>query len=267
MITNNPTGNKIALPTTINRIVSLVPSISELLYDLNCEDKIVGVTSLCLIPKYFQLEKEIIGSVQEISIKKIIDLKPDVVFASKDENSEEEIEELSKFVNVYITDVKDVSEAINMITNIGSFLNKRNDATKVVMKIDNQLEDLALITKDLQYRSAAYFIWNDPWVAAGKETFINSILKLIKVDNVFENLKERYPAVTAANIHIGNPDIIILPTEPHNFTDEDAIRIGQNTHDAATFFVDGRAFSWYGSRLIKSLDYLKLLAIKFKEMK
>lgn len=259
-------GNELEIPKSINRIVSLVPSISELIYDLNIEDKLVGVTKYCVHPKYFQIEKTVVGGVQEFDVEKIRELKPDIVFASKDENFEEEIAELSKSVPVYVTDVKNVDEARQMIENFGNLLNCRNEASKILMKIDMQLQDLARVTDGLLLRTGGYFVWNDPWVVAGKDTFIDSMLQLINVKNAFSNLKERYPAVTAANIHIANPDIIILPTEPHEFTDEDAIRIGQNCHDAATFFVDGQAFAWYGSRIVKSLDYLKLLALKLKDM-
>lgn len=259
-------GDEITIPKNIERIVSLVPSISELIYDLNIEDKLVGVTKFCVHPKYFQIEKTVVGGVQEFDVDKIKSLNPDIVFASKDENFEDEIDELRKFVPVYVTDVKNVEEAKLMINSFGVILNRRNEASKILMKIDMQLQDLARVTDGLLYRSAGYFVWNEPWVAAGKDTFIDSMLKLIKVDNVFSNLKERYPMITGANIHLGNPDIIMLPSEPFKFEDEHAIEISAHTHDAATFFVDGQMFSWYGSRLVKSLDYLKLLAIKFKEM-
>ncbi len=259
-------GTEISIPKNIKKIVSLVPSISELIYDLNSEDKLVGVTKFCVIPKYFQIEKTIVGGVQEFDVEKIKELNPDIVFASKDENFEEEIEELRKYVPVYVTDVKSIDEAKQMIANFGVLLNRRNDADKILMKIEMQLQDLAKVTDDLLYRSAAYFVWNEPWVAAGKDTFTDSMLKLIKVDNVFSNLRERYPMVTGANIHLGNPDIVMLPSEPFKFEDQQAMEISAHTHDAATYFVDGQMFSWYGSRLVKSLDYLKLLAVKFKEM-
>lgn len=259
-------GREITLPKNISRIVSLVPSISELIYDLNVEDKLVGVTKFCVHPKYFQIEKTVIGGVQDFDIEKIKELNPDVVFASKDENFEDEIAELEKFVPVYVTDVKNINEAKQMISNFGDLLNRRNEATKILMKIDLQLSDLSKITDDLLYRSGAYLVWNEPWVAAGKETFVDSMLKLIKVDNVFSNLNERYPMVTGANIHLGNPDIVMLPTEPFKFEDQQAMEISAHTHDAATFFVDGEVFAWYGSRLVKSIDQLKLLVLKFKEM-
>ena len=259
-------GKEMSIPKNITKIVSLVPSISELIYDLNIEKKLIGVTKFCIHPKYFQIEKTVVGGVQEFDIEKIKELKPDVVFASKDENFEEEILELQKFVPVYVTDVKSVDEAKQMIVNFGELLSCRNDASKIIMKIDMQLNDLAKVTDDLLYRSGAYFVWNEPWVAAGKDTFVNSMLKLVKINNVFEDLKERYPMVTGANIHLGNPDIVMLPSEPYKFEDQQAFEISSHTHDAATYFVDGEAFAWYGSRLIKSLDYLKLLALKFKEM-
>jgi len=259
-------GNEITIPKNINKIVSLVPSISELIYDLNAEDRLVGVTKFCVHPKYFQIEKTVVGGVQEFDVEKIKALNPDVVFASNDENFEEELDELRKFVPVYVTDVRSIEDAKKMIENFGVLLNRRNEASKILMKIDMQLQDLAKVTDDLLYRTAGYFVWNDPWVVAGKDTFVDSMLKLIKVDNVFSNLRERYPMVTGANIHIGNPDIVILPSEPFKFEDQHAMEISAHTHDAATFFVDGQMFSWYGSRLVKSLDYLKLLAVKFKEM-
>lgn len=249
-----------------NRIVSLVPSITELIYDFDIENKLVGISENCILPKYLRLEKANVGSIENIDINKIRELKPDIIFLEKNAILQEKIITLEEIAPIYVIDVNSLDQAKQNISDLGKLLNCRNSASKILLKIECQLEDLSKITKDLSIRKGGYFISESPWVVAGADTFINSMMELLNIKNVFSNLKGRFPTVKGANIHLANPHIILLPSIPFQFDDEHAIDISAHTHDAATFFVDGIVFSWYGSRIIKSLDYLKLLAVKLQEM-
>lgn len=96
-------------------------------------------------------------------------------------------------------------------------------------------------------------------MVAGKDTFINSLLELNQFENIYKD-KGRYPEVELKKIRLeGDPDLVFLSTEPYPFKNEDAFEIGRFTHHAKTIFVDGEMFSWYGSRILKSFDYFKML--------
>lgn len=260
-------GKEFDSSVNYSNIVSLSPSISELLYDLNMETKLKGLTSLCDEPKYLRDNKTLIGDLSEVNFEALKNLNPELIIYSEDDNMAIDLSELDKIADVFVFNVVDIESNKKLISDLGTLFKKRNESMKINLKIDKQIEDLKHVTSDLQYRKGIYFIWNDPWVAVGKETYINSVMELLRVENPFKELKERYPSVTPANIKLAHTDIVILPIdEPYAFSEEDAIGIAGNTHDASLFFVDGKMFSRYGSRLIKSLDYFKLLAIKFKEM-
>jgi iron complex transport system substrate-binding protein len=249
------------------KVVSLIPSISELIFDIHAEKRLIAVTNQCVYPAYLKHEKSVVGNLLELDFDKIESLQPDIIFASLEENSQDDIDKLDKKYNVYLIDVKNIDQAKQNIENIGRLLGRRTEAQKVNLKIEMQLRDFELVSKDLLFRSAAYFIYNNPMVAVGNDNFTNHMMGRLKIKNVFHDLKERYPHIKPANIHLGNPDILLLANSvDYQFEDQDAIEIGSSTHDASIFFVDGSMFSWYGSRIIKSLDYLKLLVVKFKEM-
>ncbi|MCK5823975.1 MAG: ABC transporter substrate-binding protein [Ichthyobacteriaceae bacterium] len=245
-------------------IISLSPTISELIYDINAEKQLKGVTSKCVIPKYFQIEKTIVSNNETVDFEKIKGLNPDIIFVSVDDYDDDTLLELTNNFNVFSIDVRNIEDAIELITEVGSLLSKTLEAQKIITKIELQLKDLEKVKEGLLFRNGIYFVLNSPWIAAGNHTFISSMMELINVKNVFANLKERYPVVTGANIHIANPDLVFLPEE---FSDGDIISIVSQTHDAETFVIDHKMFSWYGSRIIKAIDYLKLLVIKLNDMK
>jgi ABC-type Fe3+-hydroxamate transport system substrate-binding protein len=250
-----------------NKVVSLLPSISELIFDIHAESKLIAVTNQCVYPSYLKHEKTLVGDLLDLDLTTIDSLQPDIIFASLEENNQDDIDKLDKKYNVFLIDVKNIDQAMQNIENIGRLLGRRTEAQKINLKIDMQIKDFELVSKDLLYRSAGYFIYNTPMVAVGNDNFTNHMLGRMKIKNVFQDLKERYPEVKSANIHLGNPDILLLANSvDYQFEDKDAIEIGSSTHDASIFFVDGTMFSWYGSRIIKAFDYLKLLVVKFKEM-
>jgi len=241
------------------RIVSLVPSQTELLFDLGLESKIVGITKFCVHPFHFKSTKKIVGGTKKVHFDKIKELKPDVIICNKEENTLEIVEELRKICPVWVTDIITLEDNFQMITDFGQIFNCRTEAQKWNDKLAFALSDFKNFVKDRVVKKAAYFIWKNPFMVAGSDNFINELLKLNHFKNIYED-KGRYPEIEIKKIRIeGDPDIVFLSSEPYPFKEEDAFEIGRFTHHAKTVFVDGEMFSWYGSRLLKAFDYFKAL--------
>ena len=242
------------------RIVSLVPSQTELLYDLGLEDSIVGITKFCVHPYHFKSTKKIIGGTKKVHFEKIRLLQPDIIIANKEENTKEIVEELSRICPVWVTNIITINDNLKMIVDFGQLFNKRIEAHKWIDKINFALTDFKQFISNKSSQKVAYFIWANPYMVAGNNTFINEMLKLNNFNNIYENREERYPEVIIQKMRIqGDPDLVLLSSEPFPFTDEHAFELGRFTHHAKTVFVDGEMFSWYGSRLVKAFQYFKLL--------
>jgi ABC-type Fe3+-hydroxamate transport system substrate-binding protein len=239
------------------RIVSIVPSQTELLFDLGLEDSLVGITKFCVHPFHLKSTKEIIGGTKTVNFAKILALKPDVIIANKEENTLEIVNQLSAICPVIVTDIQDIEDNIQMIFDFGILFNKRTEAKKWIDKINYAYADFKLFIQDKSIKKVAYFIWKNPYMVAGKDTFINFLLELNRFENIYKE-KGRYPEIEIKKIRLeGNPDLVFLSSEPFPFKEEDAFEIGRFTHHAKTIFVDGEMFSWYGSRLAKSFAYFK----------
>lgn len=244
---------------TPKRIVSLVPSQTELLYDLGLEDSIVGITKFCVHPVHFKSTKKIVGGTKQVKIDKIRELQPDIIIANKEENTKEIVDELSRICPVWVTNIITIEDNLQMISDFGQLFNKRTEAQKWIDKLNFAYQDFQHFIKDQPIKKAAYFIWANPYMVAGKETFINELLKLNHYQNIYEE-KGRYPEIELKKIRMeGDPDLVFLSSEPFPFKDEHAFEIGRFTHHAKTIFVDGEYFSWHGSRLVKAFEYFKKL--------
>ncbi|WP_196890794.1 ABC transporter substrate-binding protein [Aureivirga marina] len=250
-------GREVNIENTPKRIVTLVPSQTELLYDLGLEDQIVGITKFCVHPLHFKSTKKIVGGTKKVHYDKIKDLNPDFILCNKEENAQDMLEELEKIAPVYFSDVKTIQDSLDLISDLGELLNRRFEATKIISKINFHLNDFKEFIKTQPNRKAAYFIWAKPWMVAGQDTFINELMKLNKFENIYEE-KGRYPEVEIKKIRLeGDPKIVMLSSEPFPFKDEHAFELGRFTHHGKTIFVDGEMFSWFGSRLIKAFPYFK----------
>ena len=256
-------GTQHTFEKTPLRIVSLVPSQTELLYDLGLEDNIVGITKFCVHPFHFKATKAIVGGTKTIKFDKIKALQPDVIICNKEENTKEIVEELSQICPVWVTDILTIEDNLQMIQDFGQLFNKRTNAKKWIDKINFAYQDFQQFIKDKPVKKAAYFIWANSHMVAGNHTFINELLKLNHFENIYEVKEGRYPEIELKKIRLaGDPDYVFLSSEPFPFKDEHAFEIGRFTHHAKTVFVDGEMFSWYGSRLLKAFDYFKLLHAK-----
>ncbi|CAM3937872.1 ABC transporter substrate-binding protein [Flavobacterium antarcticum] len=258
----DPIGTDFELESTPQRIISLVPSLTETLCDLGLEDKLIGITKFCVHPFHLKSTKKIIGGTKKVHYEKIRLLNPDFIIANKEENTEEMVVELRKICPVWVTDIATVEDVMQTITDFGKLFNCRMEARKWNDKIAHNFADFKLFSETLEVRKSAYFIWKNPYMVAGTGTFIDALLQLNKFDNCYKNL-DRYPEIDLESLEKEHdPEVILLSSEPYPFSDADAFEIGRNTHHAKTIFVDGEMFSWYGTRLHKSFDYFKKIHSK-----
>lgn len=256
-------GNQHTFENSPKRIISLVPSQTELLYDLGLEESLVGITKFCVHPYHLKSTKTIVGGTKQVKIDKIKELNPDIIICNKEENTLEIVEELRKICTVWVTNIITIEDNFQMITDFGQLFNCRTESQKINDKLNFAFQDFKHFIKDKPSKKVAYFIWANPYMVAGGDNFINELLKLNNFENIYDNhpkYEGRYPEIVVQKMRIqGDPDIIFLSSEPFPFKDEHAFELGRHTHHATTVFVDGEMFSWYGSRLLKAFDYFKKL--------
>lgn len=241
-----------------SRIISLVPSQTELLFHLGLEKEVIGITKFCVHPEDWFRNKTRVGGTKNINFKTIHQLCPDLIIANKEENVKEQIEELAKMYNVWVTDVNDLSDAINMINDIGKLTGQTESASALALQINEEFERLRKISSSKRRIRTAYFIWKDPYMVAGGDTFINDMMRYCGFENVFSN-QNRYPEIILQELKEKNCQLILLSSEPYPFKEKHKKQIEKETPGIKIILVDGEMFSWYGSRLIKATEYFSEL--------
>jgi len=254
---------KVEINTKPQRIISLVPSQTELLFDLGLDNEVIGITKFCIHPKHWLKEKTMIGGTKKLNLMKIEALKPDLIIGNKEENSKEDIEILMQQYPVWMSDINTLKEALQMIESIANITQTSQKGNQLIEKINHEF---ALLPQANQSeKRIAYFIWNEPLMVVGENTFINNLLEKIGLVNVFaadiksKQISYRYPQITAAELQAASPDIIYLSSEPFPFKDKHVQQFKSICPHTQIKIVDGEMFSWYGSRLAKAPTYFKTL--------
>lgn len=240
------------------RIISLVPSQTELLIDLGLEENIVGITKFCTHPEHLVRTKTIVGGTKNIKIDRIKNLQPDIILCNKEENTKEIVEACQQIAFTHVSDIFTLTDSLELISLYGSFFEKQVEAKKMINKLESKIIDFKKFIENKKSRKVAYFIWRNPWMVAASNTFINHLLELNKFDNVYANAK-RYPEVNIKDILKKKPELILLSSEPFPFKEKHITEIKEHTSNSTPILVDGEYFSWYGSRLLKAFDYFKEL--------
>lgn len=244
------------------RIVSLVPSLTETLFHLGLEKRIVGVTDFCVHPLHFRATKTLVGGTKKPKIDRIKSLNPDFILCNKEENTLETVLALEKVAPLYVTDVSSFDDTIQLIKKLGEMLGKRTEAEVLTEKINRKHTDFLKYIENKRPIKTAYFIWKNPWLVAGNGTFIHDMLRINRLENVFAN-RERYPEVSIKHLKLqGNPELLLFSSEPYHFTEEDAFEVLRENEKILSIFVDGQYFTWYGSRLLSAFDYFTTLQEK-----
>lgn len=256
MILKDQLNNQVVIKKTPKRIVSLVPSQTELLYDLGLEDAIVGITKFCVHPNTLLKTKTIVGGTKQIHIEKIKQLKPDIILCNKEENTQEIVRQCQEICTVHVSDIVSISDCIVMIKQYGEMFDAQNIAKKIAEEIAEKLLDFKKFVANKPKLKVAYFIWKNPWMVAANNTFINHLLQLNNFENEYGNYN-RYPEISLQENK--NLELVFLSSEPFPFKRKHISEISAYYPNAKIQIVDGEMFSWYGSRLVQSFQYFKML--------
>lgn len=251
-------GNTISLSHFPKRIVSLVPSQTELLCHLGLEDQLVGITKFCIHPTEIFKTKARIGGTKKVNFEKVKALQPDLIIANKEENDREQVLALEKIAPVWTSQISNTTEALEMIKQVGAVTNKKEPARTLIHSIENSLEILIQQTAKSSPVPSLYLIWRKPYMSIGGDTYINDMMKKCGLKNLLEH-KLRYPTLNNSEIQTLNPKCILLSSEPFPFKEKHVTELNQLCPKAVIKLVDGEFFSWYGNRMLPAISYLTTL--------
>jgi len=246
-------GRWVDVPATPRSIVSLVPSITELLYTLQLDDQVTGITKFCVHPESWFKQKTRVGGTKNIKAEVIHALQPDLIIANKEENVKEQVEELAKKYPVYITDVNNLADALEMIELVGIITNRKPNALHLISQINCAFTKLQ--TTNNKQRTG-YLIWRNPYMTIGNDTFIHDMLLRCGLKNIFGHTT-RYPAIDSWQLK--QCDLLLLSSEPFPFQQKHITELQPQLPGTKIVLVDGEMFSWYGSRLLNAPAYFNSL--------
>lgn len=247
-------GHTIAMDSPPKRIISLVPSQTELLSYLGLTEEVVGITKFCVHPDEWFRNKTRVGGTKNVDFSKIEQLKPDLIICNKEENKESDVKTLMEKYPVWTSDIRNLDDALAMIHSIGEMAGKHKEAQKLILLIKRNFEELRQCKKEPL--RVLYLIWKEPYMAAGKDTFIHDMLSQSGFINVCESLTGRYPTLTVEQINTLQPRVILLSSEPFPFKEKHLAGFNSYFPGILSVLVNGEYFSWYGSRLLNAPKYL-----------
>lgn len=250
-------GRKITLVSPPRRIVSLVPSQTEYLFDLGLDREVVGITKFCIHPREKFKSTEKIGGTKRFQFEKIDRLQPDLILGNKEENYQQGIDRLSASFPVWLSDIVTFEDALDMMRLVGEVVGKPDRARELVGRVQRSLTQPLKAPR----KRALYFIWRSPYMVAGQDTFINDMMRLAGFENVLPE-GTRYPELTLEDVRQLDPEVILLSSEPFPFKARHAEEIQSVLPNAKWEIVDGEMFSWYGSRMLQSRAYFEALRQK-----
>lgn len=246
-------GNEVKFNFPPQRIVSLVPSQSELLFDLGLDHQVVGITKFCEHPQNWRKTKAKVGGTKNLKLDVIESLQPDLIIGNKEENDKDSIEALQKKYPVWISDIVRLDDAFGMINAVGELTGSLGKSNVINDQIKGAFSQMKK-----HEGSVLYLIWRNPWMGVGTHTFIHSILQQMGLTNVLADAP-RYPELTVQQIQQLQPDFVFLSSEPYPFREQNIAELKQVLPLAQFKLVDGQFFSWYGSRLIHAPAYFNNL--------
>lgn len=235
------------------RIVSLVPSLTELLIELGLQNKLVGRTRFCVHPKEKVESIPIVGGTKNPRLDKIHGLNPDLIVANKEENRRQDIQLLMDDFEVEVTEITTIEDALITIHTLGQKLQANGRADRLITDIQNRLND----RPDEPGLRTVYMIWKDPWMTVGGDTYIHDVLEHWKLSNIFGN-RRRYPKFNLQDLKKYNPDLILLSSEPYPFKEKHLAQIEEVCPAARVLLVEGEWFSWYGSHMKHAFERLNV---------
>ena len=240
------------------RIVSLCPSLSELVFDLGLGQDLVGITKFCIHPAAGLAGIEKLGGTKDPKVERIIALAPDIVLLNREENRIEDAERLEQAgLRCHVSMPRSVGETAAMVRSIASALERAPEGERIAHEIEERSRAVQARAKSQAPVRWAYLIWREPWMSVNRDTFVQDLLGQAGGLNVFAELGERYPCIEPKDLVEAKPDVIFLSSEPFPFQEKHIEELVGLTGLGRERFrlVDGEYLSWHGSRTPDGIDY------------
>ena len=248
--------------TLARRIVSLVPSLTEALFALGLGERLVAVTDWCVHPAEAVDALPKVGGTKNPSLDRILELEPDLVIANQEENRQRDVERLmARGIAVWVTYPRTVRDAVGLLGELAELGAPPECVDAVLRPIERAVDEAEAQRPP---RPTRFFcpIWKKPWMAVGRDTYADDLLRLCGGENVFADRAERrYPLVETEDIVAAAPEVILLPDEPYAFGPRDAAELAALDTPAAgrIHLVDGTLLSWYGPRIGRAIETIRPL--------
>jgi ABC-type Fe3+-hydroxamate transport system substrate-binding protein len=237
-------GRPFALNAPPRRVVSLVPSLTETLFDLGCGEAVVGITDFCIFPP--NLTQPRLGGTKNPRVEEIRALAPDLVHMNLEENLRRHADAIEAFAPVFVTEPKSVEDVAAMIEQLGELHDCRARAAELTAELRDELASMP--KREFTF---ACPIWKNPWMWCGGDTYVSRLVEAAGGRNVLADLT-RYPSMELAEVLALKPSIVFLPDEPYLFTEEDV-----PAFERAVGPFPGHLFTWHGTRTIQGLRFLR----------
>ena len=243
------------------RIVSLVPSITELLFSLGLGPQVVGCTSYCVHPSDGVRRVQTVGGTKTVDLDRVRDLAPTHAIVNVDENTRETFDRLKTFVpEVVVTHPKGPGDNVGLYRLVGAIFSRETEATRLVARFERALARVSDAVTGMPRRRVLYLIWRRPWMTVSSDTYIARMLAVAGWTTVPSDTAARYPVVDGSDMAALDIDLCLLSSEPYPFRDSHLQEVRSLVGRAEVRLADGEMLSWYGSRAISGLDYLAQLA-------
>jgi len=284
-------GRAVQIPHAPQRLVSLVPSITEVLFSFGWGQQVVGITDYCTEPAAAVATKTTIGGTKNPDIATILALHPQLVFAVAEENRRQDVEQLAAAgVSVYVFEPRTVRDCIDLLWRVADLLDCRSEVTAQIQAIEQDYaETVALAARHQRVRIFCP-IWKDPYMTVNADTYVHDVLQVCGGENIFAQRQRRfplaadlgqqsetpgeryterdrrYPRITLEEMAALRPEVILLPDEPYVFSQADMADFTPfpevpAVRDGRIFLIDGKMVSWYGPRIGHSLRTLRALLL------
>lgn len=240
------------------RIVSLCPSLTELVFDLGLGHNLVGRTKFCIHPADRVDEIEKVGGTKNPKVARIIELAPDLVLLNSEENRREDAEALEAAgIDCHVSLPRTALETAAMVRSIAEAVHAESEGARIASDIEARHARVVAASNERSTVRFAYLIWRDPWMTLNADTFVSALLTDAGGENVFASQLSRYPAITDADLSAAAPDVVLLSTEPFPFRPAHADELSSASGIPRDRFdiVDGELLSWHGSRTPAGIDY------------
>ncbi len=244
------------------RIISLCPSLTELVFDLGRGSDLVGITDYCVHPADRVARIETVGGTKTPKVDRIVELAPDIVLFNSEENRREDAESLIEAGLKCLSSMpRDAEETAEMCRSIGRAIDREAEGEQIAREILARTARVKAAARGCSPVRWAYIIWRKPWMSVNSDTFAHTLLAQAGGVNVFGDMETRYPEITIPDLAAAEPDVVFLCTEPYAFEDKHIVELAELTGLSRSRFqiADGEYLSWHGSRTPDGIDYAESL--------